>query len=79
MTSEKLRQVHRVRPFVPFDVNLADGRSFRVSHPEMVAIGARQFAIIYGDDEAFEIVDLLLVTSLSVPSHSTAKNGKKRR
>ncbi len=78
MTTEKIKQTLRNQPFVPFDVNLSDGRWFRVSHPEMVAVGKRQIAIIYGDNDEHEIVDLLLVTSLSVPSKTTKSNGKKR-
>jgi hypothetical protein len=38
MTFEQLRRMHQARPFQPFDIFLADGRSLPVDHPEMLAI-----------------------------------------
>jgi hypothetical protein len=54
-------------------VHLADGRKLPVQHPEFVAQSpsGRTF-VLWGSDEAFEVVDLLLVTSLKV------SNGKPR-
>jgi hypothetical protein len=63
MTTEQIRKFHQARPFLPFEIYLADGRSVKVNHPEMLALGGRTIAV-FDEPEAAEIIDLLLVTSL---------------
>ena len=65
MTIEQLRQMHQARPFRPFRVHMADGRHLDVEHPEFLAHspGGRTI-MIAKPDESFEVLDLLLVTSL---------------
>jgi hypothetical protein len=72
MTVEKITALYRTRPFRTFDVFLADGRSLRVKHPEMLILGGRT-CTIYVDPEVPEIVDLLLVTSLKPVKTEGAK------
>src|SRR4051812_17636655 len=36
MTIEQLRAAHRAKPFRPFTVRIADGRSFLVHHPDFL-------------------------------------------
>jgi hypothetical protein len=75
MTIEQLRQIHQARPFVPFDVHLADGRTLSVEHPENLAYaGAGRCIGIARADGVIETVDLLLVTSLE-----PQRNGAPRR
>ena len=38
MSPETLRELIAARPFVPFTLRLADGRSYDVPHPEFIAI-----------------------------------------
>ena len=38
MTFEQLQKMHQARPFKPFDIHLADGRTLPVEHPEMLAV-----------------------------------------
>jgi hypothetical protein len=65
MTIEQLRRMHQARPFQPFDIYLADGRSLPVGHPEVLAISPPGRTIGVGlQDGTIEVVDLLLVTSL---------------
>ena len=67
MTIEQLRGLHQARPFRPFMIHLADGRSLYVSHNEFLAQSpSGRTAILYQPDESFEVIDLLLVTSLAV-------------
>ncbi len=74
MTIEQLRQMHQMRPFRPFRVHIADGRHLDVLHPEFLAhTPAGRTIMIARPDESFEIVDMLLVTSLETI------NGKQRR
>jgi hypothetical protein len=78
MTIEKLKEFHERRPFEPFDIFLADGRSFHVDHPEflMQSRAGRTLTITLPDDRAVAI-DLLLVTTLE-PS-ANGHRGKRRR
>jgi hypothetical protein len=65
MTIEQLKRFEQARPFQPFRIHMADGRHLDVKHPEHFARtqGGRTLFVSTGD-EAFEIIDLLLVTSL---------------
>ncbi len=75
MTIEQLRMMHRARPFQPFTIHLADGRSIPVVHNDfMVMSPAGRTAVIYQPDESSEIIDLLLVTSIAVAA-PTAQPG----
>ncbi len=67
MTVEQLIQVLHAQPFRRFRIHLADGRHLDVDHPDFLARspGGRT-AIVYGSDETFEVIDLLLVCSLEV-------------
>ena len=66
MTIESLDRAHKMRPFRPFSLRLADGRELSVPHPEFLAFnGKGRTAIVTDEGEGFEIVDLLLVVSLS--------------
>ncbi len=64
MTTEQFLVHVRARPFKPFVIHMADGRSIRVSHPEAVAYGGGRTAAVATSRKTFEIVDLLLVPSL---------------
>ena len=76
MTSNQFRTVWKAAPFTPFQIHLADGRSLKVPHPDYAQLSptGRIASVWDTDGEAFETIDLLLVTSLKpVP---TKKNGK---
>jgi hypothetical protein len=74
MTIEQLRRMHQARPFHPFDVHLADGRSLPVAHPEFLALTPPGRTIAIGlADGTIEIVDLLLVTSLKPRANGRAR------
>jgi hypothetical protein len=74
MTIEELQRMHQARPFQPFDIHLADGRTLAVEHPEFLARSPVGRTIAVGlADGSHEIVDLLLVVSLK------PRNGAPRR
>jgi hypothetical protein len=73
MTIEQLQSAHKTRPFKPFKLHLADGRSFEVKHPEVLAHAGGRTAVLTRMDDSFEVIDLLLVSSLEV------SNGRSRR
>jgi hypothetical protein len=79
MTIEQLRLLHQARPFQPFDIHLADGRSLPVDHPELLAMTPPGRTVVVGHaDGVFEIVDLLLVTSIKVRTNGSTHRGRKR-
>ena len=76
MTNDRLRELHQARPFQRFIIHLADGRSLRVDHPEMIAIAPSGRTVgVFQKDDTFSWVDLMLVTELEVKP----ANGKARK
>jgi hypothetical protein len=73
MTIEQLRSTQSQRPFRPFTIHLADGRSIRIAHPDVMAMSpsGRTLVVFYPDD-SLSIVDLLLVTELHVEPPTAA-------
>ena len=67
MNAEAVRETRNSQPFVPFTMHLADGRSFRVPHPETLLIPPRNPRIIVlADGEHIRIIDVLLVVELEL-------------
>ena len=64
MTVERIRMVMSTRPFQPFTINLADGRSFGIGHPDFIAVSPRRGAtiIFFTVDGDFEIITLRQIT-----------------
>lgn len=67
MTIEQLKEVHGAHPFKPFTIHLADGRSFRVDHPEFFSRSpSGRTIVVQQPEDKLSILDLLLVTELEV-------------
>ena len=67
MTVHQLDNVHRAKPFRPFTLHMGDGRSFLVPHPEFLSRSpSGRTVIVYGNDENFSVLDLLLLTEIEV-------------
>ncbi len=67
MTIEQMRASREANPFRAFTINLADGRSLRVPHRDYLSMSpSGRTVIVYQPDEVFSIVDLLLVTELTI-------------
>ena len=79
MIIEPLREMHRARPFQPFDIHLADGRVLPVEHPEFLAQSPSGRTIGVGhDDGTIETVDLLQVVSLEPHPPASGRRGRQR-
>jgi hypothetical protein len=79
MTIEQLRRMHQRRPFQPFDIRIADGRSLPVEHPEVLAITPPGRTIGVGlADGTVEIVDVLLITTLKPRSNGASRRSRSR-
>lgn len=67
MTILQLREIIQAQPFRPFKLNLADGRTVPVNHPEFIAAHPTgRTAIVFEDDDVFKIIDVMLITSIEV-------------
>jgi hypothetical protein len=65
MTSDQFLVFQRGRPFEPFAIHLADGRSIKVRHPEAAALsGCGRTVKVINPDRLTEALDLLVVISL---------------
>jgi len=74
MTVEQLQATQHAKPFRPYRIHMADGRSLDVHHPDFVARSpAGRTIVVYKADDTSEIVDLLLVTSLEVLNGQSAQ------
>jgi hypothetical protein len=80
MTVEQLRNVHHAQPFRPFTIHMGDGRAFFVKHPDFISRSpSGRTVIVHGDDDTFNILDLLLLTELEIgPNGTTHRRGKRR-
>ena len=67
MTTQELDLHHKQRPFEPFRLLVADGRTYDVRHPERLASLRTERMISVATDDGFVILDLLLVTGLEKP------------
>jgi hypothetical protein len=75
-TPEQISVVLKAAPFRPFEIRLADGRSYRVDHPEFLVLapGARARGAIYFEQNGrtMHLIDLGLVSEIAaaVPGES---------
>ncbi len=63
MTTDQLKDFLAAKPFRPFLIHTADGRSVDVNHPETIAYGGGRIAVVVTPGDRFEVIDLLLVPS----------------
>jgi len=52
------------QPFRPFLIKLADGRSFRVNHPEVAACSLNGRELVIYDEAGMHLLELLLVAEM---------------
>ena len=79
MTAEQLFEYHVARPFKPFVISMADGRSYEVDHPEVLGYvpGARVATLWVRDPSAWRHLDVSMITSLD--SQIAKRNRPRRR
>lgn len=78
MTIERLRQVYEAQPFQPFIIHLADGREIPVLSREFILAPptGRTVVVWQPENDALNIIDLLLVTNLEIKQ---GRNGRRQR
>ncbi len=75
MTTDALTTAIRATPFRPFALKLADGRTLVIPHRDFVGYAGGRIVVVFDrTGDAPEVVDLLLVVSISyeIPMPSTA-------
>jgi hypothetical protein len=71
MTIEQLRAAREANPFCPFTIHLADGRTHRIPHRDYLSMSPTgRTVIVYQADDAWSILDLLLVTELRIEAEN---------
>jgi hypothetical protein len=62
MTSATIRAAMHNQPFRPFTLHLADGRSFTITHPDLIAVSQNgREAICYDEEGGAHFIDNLQV------------------
>ena len=74
MTADQVREAMHTQPFRPFQVRLADGRSFHVKHPDFVAVSYRGRGLTLNDEEGVHLIDMRLVAELVIPEPETSSH-----
>jgi hypothetical protein len=67
MTMEQFRSTLQLRPFRPFTIRMADGRTFEIPHPDFAAQSpSGRTVIVFHEDDSYTLLDLLLMTEVDV-------------
>jgi hypothetical protein len=63
----------RERPFRPFDINLPEGRTVHVFHPDFALLSPDGRTLLaYERDNSFHMIDVALITNIRVGPASAA-------
>ncbi|MEK0448984.1 MAG: hypothetical protein RL088_1252 [Verrucomicrobiota bacterium] len=75
MTRKQLETV--IEEGVPFEIRLADGRSYSIPHPDYVSLPPKNatVAVVYEDDGTVHVLPLLTMTGLTYSTRG--KSSKK--
>jgi hypothetical protein len=80
LSLEPIRDALRAQPFRPFTIRTSDGREYRVTHPEAVAISPRARALLlWYDDEHWEVLDVLHIAGIHYGNGKAARPRRKRK
>ena len=75
MTLEQLRRAKDARPFEAFEICTADGQRIGVDHPEFLFVPptAQRTFVVACEDGTYQVIDLLLVSTLNFRNGSGRK------
>ncbi len=74
MLPDRIRELIHAIPFQPFVVELGSGKCVPVKHPHYVLLspGGRTL-IVHNDEQRMEMIDVFLITSVSVEKADATK------
>ena len=64
MNTDAIREWLTKQPFRPFILNLSNGESHEVRHPENVAIGKTRIAVTWPETDTFVHISLIHINSI---------------
>ena len=64
MNTDAIREWLTNQPFRPFVLNLSNGESHEVRHPENVAIGKTRIAVTWPETDKFVHISLIHINSI---------------
>jgi hypothetical protein len=64
MNDETINQWLRSSPFQPFTLNLSNGESYEIRHPEKILVGKRQAVVYAPASDSFSFVALVHINSI---------------
>ena len=74
MTIDAIREAIHTVPFRPFALRMAGGPVIKVKHPDYIAFGPKgRTLVVYGDDDSFKVVDVMLLTELEWPAPTATR------
>jgi hypothetical protein len=77
VTIEKIRELCHAEPFRPFKLHFPDGRNIGVQHPDFIALSPTgRMVSVYQPNGSESIIDLMLVSDVSVKMPRARRNGK---
>jgi hypothetical protein len=65
MNVEHIKSALLKAPVKPVEIELDNGRKFKLRHPDFVFFNAKENAMIITEDGSFEVIDVDHVTSVS--------------
>jgi hypothetical protein len=64
MSLEAINKFLKQKPFVPFEVVLSSGATYRITHPEVAVANKGLLVIAYPESETADVCALLHITAI---------------
>jgi hypothetical protein len=80
MRLEDIRSAHDALPFQPFSLVLADGRAFRIPHPDFLSMGPKGTALVFWTEEGHigSILDAALIAEIRMETNGTRRPKRRK-
>ena len=78
MVIESIREFNRTVPFKPYEIRIASGERYAVSHPDFVFVSPRgSFVIVFDKNEhPYHLSALLIESAAPLNGHRRRRTGK---
>ena len=77
MYAKEAKELLDAAPFIPFSMYMANGKKFRIDHPELAMLSSgERFLVIGLPDDAVALADLRLATHIE--THPTPQRARRR-
>ena len=70
-TANQIREAVRAQPFRPFLIRLADGRNYKVEHPEFAMLSPNGMELLFvADDHGIHQIYVPLIVEIETPERT---------